>query len=375
MTVTASKTSHTPGKLAEKKDQLYAGFAAGKTSQALADEVGVHLTTIKYHRKKWEEAGRPGAPATPESTQPHDDDLPPPPPAPVDETSAASAAQNAPPALEVADPDNTPATKEQLKQLQAVMSGNAPRTDTHPAPARIVTTVPMKAESDQPQWQIEKGRIYEGSVARVEWNFVLVDLIELADMKGRSPRGKVGMAATGLPPMIRDLRDAKQFGLREGALVNVQVVDVRPNPNDKGRPFIALSLDGAPGHPDGYTPPSHLPKQSATLSVADTNALLKAETEIQRLQERVKAGEEARQRLTADLAAAMATIEQASAEKPVSLCDTCLKADVCHLALNYQDEIELTPEDKPDRLASVQIAYGARPVTTCSAYVQTGKVG
>lgn len=390
MTATATKTAHTPGKLADRKGELYDGFAAGKTNPVLAEEFGAHISTIIYHRKKWEEAGKPGAEpmAAPVIQQPPDGDLPPPPPVSCrsvrrqQNLRRPSPNRRPPPVDPLAqDPDNPPATKEQLEQLKAVMAGKVPKPDPQPsAPVRSAPPAVKKPESDQLQWKIEKGRIYEGSIARVEFNFVLVDLIELADSKGRAPRGKVNMAATGLPPMIRDLRDAKQFGLREGALVNAQVIDVRPDPHRPGRQLITLDLDQAPGHPHGYTPPSHLPKQPAkpepkaaeTMTVSDANVLLKAKDEILRLQEQVKATEADRRQLEADLQAAMAVIEQGSAPAQFSLCDTCLKADVCHLALNYQDKIEPAPDDKPDRLATVEIAYGPRPVFKCSAHVKAG---
>lgn len=377
MTATAT-TSHTPGKLKERKDELYAGFAAGRTDKELSAEFEVHSATISYHRKQWEKT--PKAKAAPVIDPPPVAEPPAaPPPTPKTEPVAAT--------TESAPKGDRPATREEIEKLAKVLKGEAPRPqDAASAPkGPVVKGLPTVAP-------VEQGRIYEGAIFKIEWNFALIDLIELADPKGRCPRGKVGLDECGLPHTVRDLRDARQYGFKEGALVYAGVLSAKPDPNRAGRQLINLSLDQAPGHPEGYTPPSHFPRQEAkpkaqqpepeAQKVEDEatqaallkaqEALAKAREEIKQLAETVEGAVETCNRLTAERDEA---IDQANAAEQRAaglegLCVTCVKADICPFVDLMADSIE--PESKPGRLAVVEILYGPRPVTKCSSYVKAG---
>lgn len=290
--------------MAVDKTRLHALFAEGKSDAEIAVEFERAPSTITYHRKVWEKAGRPGLKVSESESVVV---TPEPEPQPVEPVSLV-------PAAEVhADPptpeEEQPVPPDMVKQLQEkfapVTAGSGPQKPPQPKPQ------PPKQSKPAVQWNppakakrtLQEGEWYEGAVAVIGDNWVLIDLVELADDQGHSPRGILHQSKAGdgiNPAMV----------YKVGSLVDVKVVEKRFNPKRQKLDITlttddssnALVLPVAKEHslPTPPAPSSPIPKPAPP------------------------------QLPPLPTAAPPAPLEEPISYRPSPhLCDTCVKADVC----------------------------------------------
>lgn len=250
---------------------------------------------------------------------------------------------------------------ERLTELDYEVRGTELTADQVPAapatpPAPTAPAAPASEPADmrsQPGVP-EVGKVYEGIVDYVTRSYVLVKIVELTDMKGRGPIGKV------IYNEISDRANVDASGpvLAPGDLVNVKVLSVNKDPH-RDHLHIALSIKQAPPHPEGFG----AKKEEEVVRPTDQPATVAQPPKSAALPPIVPAAAPKPQ--PAPAAAAVAT----------SLCDRCAKRDICPLLEHYQDPAELPDEYRPGRLARVKIVFGPRPVVECSAYLEASKAG
>lgn len=331
-------TKHSPGKLGDRKDELYGMFAEGAKNADLAKHFNLDVSTITYHLKQWEKLGRPD----PRPAAPAADAVPV--PEPTKTVTPAPAPES----------EDRPATPEELRRLAAVLRGEAEPPAPPAKPQPVTKPAPV---AKQPEFDVKVGQVYEGAVARVEARFILVDIIELANMKGHCPRGKVSWEETGI-------RKPDLFGhIHEGDLVNVKVLAVNQDPH-RSKVHIDLSIRQAPPHP-GMLPAEVEQSLLAQPAPASAPVILPPPAPVVTV--------------TAPIAepAPPPKIET-PVSSPVnqSLCETCIHrlGPFCPFKDNYVDEITLAEEHKPKDLAHIAVVYGPRPVRQCAAYLPLHQV-
>lgn len=307
---------------------LHPRFVAGegttwKEQGALARELGLAHTTVTYQYKVWR-SRRPQAPIIePESAQ-----------------------------VEVA-----PGPAESSTPVTGVAVEETP-TEVPPAADPASVESPAQPEVRAYDRPIQ-GQVYEGTVCKVFPDYVLVELDDFLDDRGKHLTGKVSKG---------DLRDGKfvvdcRNEIDAGTPVNVLVRSLNFNPGTQ-RWYIILSVRDAPAHElmewRGPRPGSLGAPGGARLTAtgAEVAQALATETPTTwRPQSR-----------TSDEEAQTVQIRLETAE--VDKCPTCVHQLVCRLSDLYAGAVELADADKPQRLQAVAVAvtYGRRPVQECSVY-------
>lgn len=190
---------------AVEKLQLHEHFVDGKTDEEISRLIGRVPSTIAYHRRMWEKSGSPLPPTRIPPTPAID-------PAPGRKPTLSESEPSPPPAVPIPQP--APATPSPLK----------------PEPAKAHA---LWKEPDKPRRTLQAGEWYEGAVAVIGDTYVLVDLIELAEGSGRSPRGMLhwSNAAANINPATRYIHEE---------LIQVQVLTTEYN-SRRGRMDITLS--------------------------------------------------------------------------------------------------------------------------------------
>jgi RNA polymerase sigma factor (sigma-70 family) len=393
---TAEAMKHRPGKVAERKEELYARFAAGKGEtkaqvEELAKEFGCGPTTINYWRNKWiaeqkaaADAARPVS-ATPEPdsvaqapiTEPAGETLTPDQselmPQDQEIVTAALETMGVTPGPEVANaeqnPGDAPPTADQLQALKQHFAGGGKADAPTCPPSAPQGTPPTVSSKRLP----EAGQVCEGVIWRVEPAYALVDLVETFDGR-RHLRGK--LSKFDAPKALNSSGDMRDL-LREGDLVNAVVTKVEPRHMGNGW-NVFLSLRNAPPHEQepetlrharvGEAILGHRPEQAPIVARgADVAAEVQnghaPQAPAAVTDEEIRASQ-------AQLLPKLLDVVRADKVEVVNICLTCVKRDVCPVALEdyYDTPIELPAENKPEKLKSLRVVYGRRFVQECSSY-------